>query len=86
MAIGTNSSATSERKTTPVNTSREIAASSLDRVGDARAEELGIRKEVATLTGHKVGCQWKVIHGNATHAPGNSANMFGSVLPIQNKT
>lgn len=68
-----------------MNTRREIAASSLDRVGDARAEELGTKKETATLTGHEAGYQRKVVHGGLTHAPGNSANMFGSVLPIQNR-
>jgi hypothetical protein len=49
MAIGADRRATSERKTTPVNTSREIAASSLGCVGDARAGALGIKKERARL-------------------------------------
>lgn len=55
MAIGASRRATSERKTTPVNTSREIAKSSLGSVGDARAGEPGIRKERATLTGVRHG-------------------------------
>ena len=49
-AIGTNKKPTSERKTTPVNTSRDTARRSLDPVGDARAGVFGIKKERATLT------------------------------------
>ena len=43
-ATGANRSATSERKTTLVNTSKVIAVRSLGCVGDARAGALGIRK------------------------------------------
>lgn len=53
MAIGANRRTTSERKTTLVNTSREIARSSLGCVGDARAGVFGIKKERATLTDTK---------------------------------
>ena len=83
MAIGAKRRATSERKTTPVNTRREIARSSLDSVGDVRDGVFGIKKERATLTGmkHRVRA---VVHGGVTHAPGNNANIFGSVRPIQN--
>jgi len=54
-AIGANRRATSERKTTLVNTSKEIARSSLDCVGVARAGAFGIKKERATLTDVKHG-------------------------------
>jgi hypothetical protein len=52
-AIGANRRATSERKTTPVNTRREIARSSLGSVGDVRDGAFGINKERAMLTGVK---------------------------------
>lgn len=60
MATGANRSATSERKTILVNTSREIAASSLGCVGDARAGAFGIKKEMAMLTNvrFRVGTLW----------------------------
>ena len=82
-ATGANRSATSERKTILVNTSRDIAARSLGRFGDARAGALGIKKEMATLTS-EAWSRCTVAHGRRTHIPGNNANMFGSVLPIQN--
>ena len=50
MATGAKRSTTSERKAILVNTSKEIAASSLGCVGDARAGVFGIKKEIATLT------------------------------------
>jgi len=83
MEIGAKRRATSERKTTPVNTRREIARSSLGSVGDVRDGAFGIKKERATLTGMKHGVR-TVVPGERTHAPGNNANMFGNVLPIQN--
>jgi len=55
MAIGASRRAISERKTTPVNTSREIATSSLDCVGSVRAGALGIKNERATLASIRQG-------------------------------
>lgn len=81
-ATGANRSATSERKTTAVNTSREIAASSLDCVENPRAVEFGINKETARFTSETEVSS--VVGRVGAHAPGNNANMFGSVLPIQN--
>lgn len=52
-AIGANKKATSERKTTLVNTSRDTARSSLGSVADVRVGVFGIKKERATLTGVK---------------------------------
>ena len=51
--IGASKKATSERKITLVNTSRDTARSSLGSVVDVRVGAFGIKKERATLTGVK---------------------------------
>lgn len=79
--IGANSNAISERKTTPVKVRSAIAVQTLEGGGFLAFGARLRRKYNATLTGNRI----EKVNSNEvlSDIPGNRANIFGRVRPIQ---